>query len=390
MTRSKLLTLGLLLVLAATACAGERASDPRPVATGSVDVDHDAVPPVDLSRHSVPLRDVVFDTFDGDFVRLTIAPPDVRLRLMDRIKPIYEPGFDEADGLPWLRDGDLVVGYASSRAAYAFPVKVLNSRELVNAELDGEPILVSYCPLCASAVVYSRELEGRTLLFGNTSALYESDLVMFDHQTGSYWFQVAGEAIVGTLTGKRLRPLPSSTTTWGAWKRLHPRTRLLVSDEGERFEKRFYATDAFSGYPEFLEEGKFAFPVSRERLDDRLPVTEIVVAVEVSGDRKAYPPRLLGDVAVNDTVGGRAVVVFSHGAPPWAAAFAAEADGRRLTFAREGDSFVDRETGSRWTAAGAAVDGPLEGTQLEPLSTRRAYWFSLALAERQIELYLPR
>lgn len=389
MTPSRLSIAALLLVLAASACETERQSAP-PGTAESAQIDHEAVPPVDLSKHSVPLRDIVFDTFDGDFVRLTIAPPEVRLRLMDRIAPIYEPGFGPPNGLPWLRDTDLVVGYASSRGAYAFPIEVLNSRELVNAELDGDPILVSYCPLCASAVVYSRELDGRTLLFGNTSALYESDLVMFDHQTGSYWFQVAGEAIVGTLTGKRLRPLPSSTTTWGDWKRLHPRTRLLVSDEGERFEKRFYSTDAFAGYPEFLEDGNFAFPVSRERLDDRLRVTEIVVAVEANGDRKAYPPRLLGDAAVNDSVGGRAVVVFSHAEPPWAAAFAAEANGRRLTFAREAGSFVDRETGSTWTAAGTAVAGPLQGTQLEPLSTRRAFWFSLALAERQIELYLPR
>ena len=62
------------------------------------------------------------------------------------------------------------------------------------------PLVVTYCPLCHSGVVYSRDLDGRMLLFGNTSALYESDMVMYDHQTGSYWFQVLGEAIVGPFS----------------------------------------------------------------------------------------------------------------------------------------------------------------------------------------------
>ena len=86
---------------------------------------------------------------------------------------------------------------------------------------------MSYCPLCFSGVVYSRELDGQVLLFGNTSALYESDLIMYDHQTGSYWFQVPGEALVGPMTGKRLALLPSMTTTWGEWRRMHPETVAL-------------------------------------------------------------------------------------------------------------------------------------------------------------------
>ena len=93
--------------------------------------------------------------------------------------------------MPWLQDTDLVIGYVSGVSAYAYPIKVLNSGDLVIDEIDGVPVLVSHCPLCASGVVYSREVDGETLLFGNTSALYRSALVMFDHQTGPtgsrYW-----------------------------------------------------------------------------------------------------------------------------------------------------------------------------------------------------------
>ena len=94
-----------------------------------------------------------------------------------------------------MRDTDLVLGYVGpeSGSAFAYPVKMLNLHEIVNDVIDGRPVLISYCPLCASGAVYDRELAGEVLLFGNTSALYQSDLVMYDHQSGSYWFQVLGE-----------------------------------------------------------------------------------------------------------------------------------------------------------------------------------------------------
>ena len=111
-------------------------------------------------------------------------------------------------------------------------MNVLTLHEIVNDVIDGVPVLVAYCPLCFSGVVFGRELDGRVLTFGNTSALYQSDLVMCDHQTGSYWFQVGGEAVVGELTHSRLTLLPSTTMAWGEWKRLYPETRLLTGTSG--------------------------------------------------------------------------------------------------------------------------------------------------------------
>lgn len=368
--------LGAVALLAGCASSAER----------SPAVDPGVTPPVDLSSHSVPLEDVVFDTFDGGFLRLPDSSEAERRRLRDVIRPVYEPRYGES--LSWLEGDDLVIGYVGDKRPYAFPLKILNVRELVNDEIDGAPILVSYCPLCGSAVVYSRELDGRTLLFGNTSALFESDLVMFDHETGSYWFQVRGEAIVGRLTGERLRALPSTTIPWGEWKRLHPDTRVLVADGEEPFGSR-YAFDSFGSYEALLERGEFAFPVSREKLDGRLPASEIVVVVEVGGAAKAYPPRVIGDAAVNDTIGGHETVLFSRADTSSATAFVAEARGRPLTFRLEDGAFVDVQTGSSWNRAGEALAGPLAGTRLEGVPARRAFWFSIGLSDPGIELYLP-
>jgi len=153
------------------------------------------VPMVDTNKAGVPLSDIVFDTFGRSLARykpFDQADEEVILDLRGAITPIYQPVYGPADDLPWLSDYDLVMGYVSGNAAYAYPINILNLHELVNDEIDGIPVLVSYCPLCVSGVVYKRELNSQVLLFGITRALYQSDLVMYDHQSGSYWFQVGG------------------------------------------------------------------------------------------------------------------------------------------------------------------------------------------------------
>ena len=209
---------------------GQTESDasPTPAATSgltreSLRVPTEPPPDLDTSIASVSLEEVIFDTFDGGSIALSSADESTIERLRDLIKPIYIPKYDPIEEGDWLRDTDMVIGYASQNGeAFAYPIKILNFHEIVNDVIDGVPVLISYCPLCASGVVYSRELDGDILLFGNTSALFESDLVMFNHQTGSYWFQVLGEAIVGPLTRKRLTMLPSTTITWVNGKNCTP------------------------------------------------------------------------------------------------------------------------------------------------------------------------
>jgi hypothetical protein len=348
-------------------------------------------PKLDTSIASVSLDKVVFDTFRGGFIPLSTASDREIEDLRDAIKPIYEPRFAPAEGSEWLRDGDLVIGYTSKSGARAYPVRMLNLHEIVNDHIDGVPVLISYCPLCASAVVYSRELDDRTLVFGNTSALHESDLVMFDYQTGSYWFQVLGEAIVGPLTGKRLEMLPSVTVPWGEWRRLHPRTTVLSIDQGlfQGASGNRYAGDPFRGYSERLNQGQFAFPVSPEKLDGRLLPGDPVIAIQVAESHKAYALSGRSDWLLNDLVGGQRVVVLGRANGPTGVAFLSSADDRALSFRLAAGFLEDLETGSRWDDGGVAVSGPLAGARLSPLPLRSSFWFSLAGALPGIDLYKP-
>jgi hypothetical protein len=180
--------------------------------------------------------------------------------------------------------------------AYDYPVKILNFHEIVNDELDGVPVLVSYCPLCRSGVVYDCRLDDREFTFGNTSALFDSDLVMYDHQSNSYWWQVAGEAIVGTLTGQRLTPLPSAMRPWEERRALHPKTRVLSQYTGY---VRTYEQDPFAGLGEHLNRGGATpFPVGEEANDPRLDPGELVLGIEVGGVPRVYALERLGDAAI--------------------------------------------------------------------------------------------
>ena len=347
-----------------------------------------APPPVNRGKHSVPLDKVLFDTFNGSFVRLSEATPRTIARLRDAIRPIYKPRYEGPKGGAWLDPDDLVIGIAGEEGAFAYPLKILNFHEIVNDRIGGRPVLISYCPLCASGIVYDRRVEGRVLVFGNTSALYENDMVMYDHQTGSYWFQVGGEGIVGELTGKRLVPLPSATVTWKTWLAAYPETRVLSREQG--FGRNYpYGRDSFRGYSARVDRLRFAFPFSLEKLDKRLRPATIVLAVRVAGREKAYPLHRAG-AAMNDTIRGEPLVVFSAQDATVGTAFSARVGGRTLTFsATKGGGFRDGQTGSQWTLTGRAVEGPLAGERLRPLPTRRAFWFALAIALPDVALFQP-
>jgi hypothetical protein len=345
-------------------------------------VEEPARPPdVDLSLHSVPLDEVYFDTFDGGSVPLSDSTPELRERLLDVIPPIDRPVYGDVGAGDWLDQSDLVLGYVSGGQAYAYPFKILNFHEIVNDDLDGLPVLISYCPLCRSAIVYDRRVGGDVLSFGNTSALYESDLVMVDRSTGSYWWQVAGTAIVGPLTGARLEPLPSTVATWAAWASQYPETLVLTRETGYT---RPYERDAFAGYAEILDSGRFAFPVGEAARDARLPPSALVVGVVIADVARAYPVDNMTD-PINDSVAGEPIVVFPTDGG--AAVFSAVVDGETLEFQNRDADLVDAETGSIWTPSGVAVSGRHKGAALRPIPSRTTFWFAFVGAFPDVQIH---
>ena len=407
--RVRITAAGVALAVLAAAC-GSQAADagpppPRPTLPSTItagdagdQLEVPGQPPLLLSNRTVELDDVVFDTFNGGSVPLTRATPTMIARLSDAIPPLVFPRYEDADAGDWLEPSDLVLGFvAADGAAYAYPHKILNFHEIVNDTLGGEPVLITFCPLCRSGVVYDRRLDGQTLSFGNTSALYLSDMVMFDRETYSYWWQVPGEAIVGTLAGQRLTPLASETVEWRTWRALHPDTKLLSRETGFA---RNYNRDPFTGLGASLDEGARPFQSNPAPTDGRLAPSEMVLGLEVDGRHAVYSLTRIGDGVRNDWLANRPIVLFTSASGPAGAAYFAdlqldpqleedladELDDGVLTFEAGGGVWRDDQTGSIWDLAGRAIEGPLAGSQLEPIPSRSTFWYAFVAAFPDAEL----
>jgi hypothetical protein len=152
-------------------------------------------------------------------------------------------------------------------------------------------------------VVYSREIDERPHTFGVSGRLYKSNVLLYDHQTESLWSQLMEKAIAGPLVGKRLKSLPSTRTSWKAWKKAHPNTLALSRETGHN---RNYGVDPYEGY---YRAAGIWFPVGEVRRD--LSPKEMVLGVEIDGVTRAYPLSLLRKNAgvLKDEIGEKAIEI---------------------------------------------------------------------------------
>lgn len=216
--------------------------------------------------------------------------------------------------------------------------------------------------------MWERTIDGRKLNF-HLAGINNQNFIMRDEETGSWWQQASGEAILGPFQGRRLNQVLHDEVSFSIWKLEQPGGRVL------RPEARFAGKYA----PADWEEHVAKLPVvSREGSDDKLAPRELVVGISIGGASKAYPmSKLERESPVIDTLGGvPIVIVFNEKS---VRAFERVIDGRVLEFfSRAGASplrLVDAETGSEWDFAGNCASGPLVGRQLKKIATLSDYWF---------------
>jgi len=346
-------------------------------------------------QHTVPLEDIIFDDFDNPSnraLRYTDATTEDIERLRDRIRPLCHGeiaaclpvNYEAVDDVVWMGDDFMVIGYiAEDGQAYAYPFHILNRHEIVNDTLADVPVLVSYCPLCRSAIVYSRIVNGDELIFGNTSALYESDMVMYDTASDSYWFQAEGIAILGERVNQRLDILPSVVTTWAQWRTDHPDTVVLA-----RPTNSAYHLDPFSAYTDYLNNGQNFFPISTSILADRrLNPGDHVLAVTLGDESMAFPLAELAPSATTTIAEQEIVVLADEHGNTGVAYFTTLEDGLRVELVYQDGVWLDSVTGSTFNISGQAVQGELEGQGLTPVPSRFLLWFSAVATTPDIQVY---
>jgi hypothetical protein len=163
----------------------------------------------------------------------------------DGIPPIDTPAFESiAAGDKWLADVQPVIALTVGNEARAYPLAILTGHEIVNDELAGMPVAVTFCPLCNAAVVFKRTVNGEILRFGVSGNLRNSDLIMWDNKTLSWWQQFTGEAIVGDLTGTQLELIPAQLGAWKDFKAAFPEGRVLTGGGGSYGQNPYVVYDS--------------------------------------------------------------------------------------------------------------------------------------------------
>ena len=325
----------------------------------------------DFSKHSVPYSEI-----------LSGGPPK------DGIPSIDAPRFQstsEAD--EWLDDREPAVFVQVNDEAKAYPIQILMWHEIVNDTVGGEPLMVSFCPLCNTAIAFKRTFNGQVFDFGTTGRLRYSNLIMYDRQTETWWQQATGEAIAGEHTGEQLEFYPAAMISWKDFKSQYPDGLVLSRETGY---SRNYGSNPYFGYDD-INQTPFLYDGSTP---DQLPPMARVLTVDLKNETVAYPYDVLREAnVINDMVGGEEVVVFwtegtasaldTSNIPEGrevgaASAYSRLLDDQVLDFEFKDGKIFDTQTGSEWNLFGIAIAGELAGNKLEPVVSINHFWFSWA------------
>jgi len=225
---------------------------------------------------------------------------------VDGIPALVNPRVTPAAAAGWLKNGDAVFGVYLGGEARAYPLRILDWHEMANDVVGGMPVALAYCTLCGSGVLFDARAGKRRFEFGSSGFLFRSNKLMYDRQTKTLWNHLTGEPVIGELAGSgtRLTRLPVVITSWGEWRRQHPRTTVLSLDTGHQ---RPY--DAGAAYGHYFASTGTMFPVWQK--SGALHGKARVFTLVLEGRAKAYALEALNDTGgvLNDELAGRALVV---------------------------------------------------------------------------------
>ena len=296
----------------------------------------------------------------------------------------YPDFIDKAKGLDAFFKHEPVISVAINGEAKAYPLNMLTMHEMSNDSLGSVPILPTYCPLCNSSVVYDRRLKqnGKEYLldFEVSGMLRNSDMVMADKQTETWWQQLTGTGLVGELSGAELEVIPSMVISVEDFFSRYPEGKILSPETGTVSEEH-YGTNPYENYDSESNKPWERF-FDYAKLDSRLPPMERVIDVEGSNGYKIYPFSIITkEGVINDRYDGRNIVIlYKEGtvsildkkeiakskAIGSAIIFSSELEGKILTFEKINGEFIDKETGSIWDITGRCIKGKLKGKELKP------------------------
>ncbi|MCP4459122.1 MAG: DUF3179 domain-containing protein [Cytophagales bacterium] len=240
-------------------------------------------------------------------------PPNGGFILSDLIIPLYEikSGGVQKDGIPAIlnpsfqkqNDDEIeqILGLSLNGIQKAYPINILNYHEVVNDMYGNQPVLVTFCPLCGSGVGFLSTAQDKKLTCGVSGLLYNSDVLLYDHQTESLWSQLMSTSISGEYSGTELEMISLTHTSWKEWKRQYPESQLLSKDTGH---SRNYSESPYGSY---LSNEGLMFPVSKN--NKSLPNKEVILGIQVGDKFKAYPITRLKEQITTEKFSGTEIQI---------------------------------------------------------------------------------
>ncbi len=281
-------------------------------------------------------------------------------------------------------DEEPVIGVVINGDARAYPVRILSLHEIVNDVVGGQPVAITWCPLCYTAITFNRVLD-RELTFGASGYLFHNNLVMYDHQSNTLWSQVLGEGIKGAYRADRLEIIPSILTTWADWKLAYPDTKVLSA-----LQMGMLAEDVIDPYAGYYTSGAAGLG-GQEELDERLPSKSLVVGLRAAKIARAYAlADIISEGVINDQIDLLPVVLVYNVDFQTVFTYDRRVGVRTLAFSldEETGNLIDLETNTIWDAkSGLAIAGELEGESLVRLSAPLIFWFAWSDIHKGTELY---
>ncbi len=201
----------------------------------------------DFGVRSVALDEIVFDG-----------------NTRDSIPPVGTPQFipvGEALALGQIGELEPVLSVGINGDFRAYPLRILLWHEIVNDEIGGVPVLIAYCPLCNSGLVFDRRVGDRVLEFGNTGRIRFHDMVMYDKGTESWWQQAMGEAVIGELTGTCMKPLPARQESVARFRERAPEGQLLIPENPDARQYGITPFRSMIEIPQNMAREVFPYPV---------------------------------------------------------------------------------------------------------------------------------
>lgn len=290
--------------------------------------------------------------------------------IKDGIPALTNPEFIKADRADYLSDAEPVFGVEINGDVRAYPYRIMDWHEMFNDVIGGVPVSLAYCTLCGSGILFDTRVEGRKepFVFGSSGFLYRSNKLMYDQETHSLWNQFTGRPVVGELTGSgiELKVLPVVTTSWGEWKKQHPKTKVLSLDTG--FIRDYTPGKAYSRY---FNSPDLMFPALTN--DKRLDPKDQVFGLRMTGVEKAWPlSSFIGGKVINDRVGVVQLVLIGDTESRTVRAYRSGG----MQFEKNGkDLTTIKGNGGQWQVTEQALIGA-NGEKLSRLPGHLAYWFA--------------